>query len=63
MVIHRDAELLAKAVAASLAEWAPHERDPEAVLRDVREGKVSAARAREIYRVGTTPDETEALRA
>jgi N-methylhydantoinase B len=29
----------------------PHERDPERVLRDVREGKVSAARAREIYKV------------
>lgn len=29
----------------------PEERDPERVLRDVLEGKVSAARAREIYRV------------
>jgi N-methylhydantoinase B len=41
----------------------PHERDPEAVLRDVREGKVSAGRAREVYRVGATLEETEALRA
>src|SRR5581483_10916660 len=29
----------------------PRERDPEAVRRDVREGKVSAARAREVYGV------------
>ncbi len=29
----------------------PEERDPQLVLRDVREGKVSAERAREIYRV------------
>jgi N-methylhydantoinase B len=29
----------------------PAERDPTAVLRDVREGKVSAARARDVYRV------------
>ena len=29
----------------------PDERDPQRVLRDVREGKVSAARAREIYKV------------
>ena len=29
----------------------PAERDPESVARDVREGKVSAGRAREIYRV------------
>ena len=29
----------------------PEERDPELVLRDVREGKVSAERAREVYRV------------
>ena len=28
-----------------------HERDPEAVLRDVREGKISRARAREAYGV------------
>ena len=27
----------------------PAERDPERVLRDVREGKVSAERAREVY--------------
>ncbi len=30
---------------------APAERDPELVLKDVREGKVSSDRAREIYRV------------
>jgi N-methylhydantoinase B len=30
---------------------APAERDPAAVLRDVRQGKVSAARARDVYRV------------
>ena len=30
---------------------APAERDPELVLQDVREGKVSSDRAREIYRV------------
>ena len=29
----------------------PEERDPERVLRDVRERKVSAARARDVYRV------------
>jgi N-methylhydantoinase B len=29
----------------------PGERAPERVLRDVREGKISAARAREVYRV------------
>ena len=29
----------------------PEERDPALVLRDVREGKVSPARAREVYRV------------
>jgi N-methylhydantoinase B len=29
----------------------PGERDPQLVLADVREGKVSADRAREIYRV------------
>jgi N-methylhydantoinase B len=45
----------------------PAERDPARVLRDVREGKVSAARAREIYRVaivGEAVDEdaTRALR-
>jgi N-methylhydantoinase B len=45
----------------------PEERDPERVLRDVLEGKVSAERAREIYRVavdGRRVDdrETEALR-
>jgi N-methylhydantoinase B len=44
------------------------ERDPEAVLRDVLEGKVSAERAREVYRVaidGRRVDHegTEALRS
>lgn len=29
----------------------PHDRDPEAVLADVLDGKVTAARAREVYRV------------
>jgi N-methylhydantoinase B len=29
----------------------PHERDPELVRRDVREGKVSASVARDVYRV------------
>ena len=29
----------------------PEERDPADVLRDVRDGRVSAERAREIYRV------------
>lgn len=32
-----------------------HERDPEAVLRDVREGKISRARARDAYGVAITP--------
>jgi N-methylhydantoinase B len=27
----------------------PEERDPERVARDVREGKISAERAREVY--------------
>ena len=27
----------------------PHQRDPAAVLRDVREGKVSVGRARDVY--------------
>jgi N-methylhydantoinase B len=45
----------------------PAERDPEAVLRDVREGKVAAARARELYRVAVADgavdaELTEALR-
>ena len=44
------------------------ERDPEAVLRDVLEGKVSAERARDVYRVaidGRRVDHegTEALRS
>jgi N-methylhydantoinase B len=29
----------------------PHERDPELVLRDVLDGKVSTKRARELYKV------------
>lgn len=33
----------------------PEERDPELVLRDVREGKVNARRARDIYRVAIDP--------
>ncbi|MCZ6634799.1 MAG: hydantoinase B/oxoprolinase family protein [bacterium] len=42
----------------------PEERDPHLVLRDVREGKVSPERAREVYRVaidtdGWTVDEAE----
>ncbi|MSS70173.1 MAG: hydantoinase B/oxoprolinase family protein [Candidatus Latescibacteria bacterium] len=45
----------------------PEERDPERVLRDVRDGKVSAARAREVYRVAVdverwTVDEAETKR-
>jgi N-methylhydantoinase B len=45
----------------------PHERDPERVLRDVVEGKVSAERAREYYRVAVVDGrvdeaETERLR-
>ena len=46
------------------------ERDPELVLRDVHEGKVSVARAREVYRVAIDPKtwtvdeaETERLRS
>ncbi len=34
----------------------PRERDPEAVRRDVREGKVSAERAREVYGVDVGTD-------
>jgi N-methylhydantoinase B len=46
----------------------PVERDPELVLRDVREGKVSPERARTVYRVamagdGIDEDATAALRA
>jgi N-methylhydantoinase B len=46
----------------------PEERDPERVLRDVIEGKVSAERAREQYRVAVVDgrldeDETARLRA
>jgi N-methylhydantoinase B len=45
----------------------PEEREPERVLRDVLEGKVSAERAREIYRVAIVDrridhEQTEALR-
>ena len=45
----------------------PAERDPQAVLGDVRAGKVSPARAREVYRVAVdtatwTEDETETTR-
>jgi N-methylhydantoinase B len=45
----------------------PEEREPEAVLRDVREGKVGLRRARELYTVAIRDrrvdhDETEALR-
>ena len=46
------------------------ERDPERVLRDVREGKVSLSRARECYGVAIDPkhpvidqEETERLRS
>ena len=46
------------------------ERDPQLVLRDVHEGKVSIERAREVYRVAIDPDtwtvdepETEKLRS
>jgi len=48
----------------------PEERDPELVLRDVREGKVSLERAREVYGVAIDPgtwtvsaEETARLRA
>ena len=34
----------------------PEERDPQQVLRDVREGKVNVARAREVYGVEIDPD-------
>jgi N-methylhydantoinase B len=34
----------------------PAERDPQRVLRDVREGKVDAGRARDVYRVAVTGD-------
>src|SRR4051794_25786627 len=43
----------------------PEERDPERVLRDVLEGKVSVERAREVYRVavdGARVDEVETAR-
>ena len=48
----------------------PEERDPNSVCRDVREGKVSLERAREVYKVVVDPQswtvdeaETERLRA
>ena len=48
----------------------PHERDPLAVLADVRDGKVGLERAREVYRVAVDTDswrvdeeETARLRA
>ena len=48
----------------------PEERDPNLVCRDVREGKVSLERAREIYKVAVDPQswtadeaETERLRS
>jgi N-methylhydantoinase B len=46
----------------------PEERDPERVLRDVLEGKVSAERARDVYRVAIADrrvdeSETKVLRA
>jgi N-methylhydantoinase B len=34
----------------------PEDRDPDRVLRDVREGKISPERAREIYRVALAAD-------
>jgi N-methylhydantoinase B/oxoprolinase/acetone carboxylase alpha subunit len=34
----------------------PEERDPQLVLRDVREGKVSVAQARDVYRVALDTD-------
>jgi N-methylhydantoinase B len=45
----------------------PHAREPERVLRDVREGKVSAERARQVYGVAIdtrswTVDATETAR-
>ncbi|MDH4176886.1 MAG: hydantoinase B/oxoprolinase family protein [Thermoleophilia bacterium] len=39
----------------------PGERDPERVLRDVLEGKVSAERAREVYRVAIVDGEVDAV--
>ena len=36
----------------------PAERDPELVARDVRDGKISVARAREVYRVAFSADGT-----
>ena len=41
----------------------PEERDPERVLRDVLEGKVSAERAREVYRVVVVGRELDAATA
>jgi N-methylhydantoinase B len=39
----------------------PGERDPELVARDVREGKVSAARASEVYRVAVVEGAVDAV--
>ena len=39
----------------------PEERDPERVLRDVLEGKVSAERARDLYRVAVSGRELDAV--
>jgi N-methylhydantoinase B len=36
----------------------PHERNPQAVLQDVRQGKVSAERARTLYGVSVREDGT-----
>jgi N-methylhydantoinase B len=35
---------------------APEERDPQLVLKDVRDGKVSLERARSVYRVAVDPE-------
>ena len=37
----------------------PENRDPEKVLKDVLEGKVSLSRARDVYRVVIDPDSSE----
>ena len=42
------------------AEDAWNSRDPERVARDVREGKVSVERARDVYRVAMTGDAVDA---
>jgi N-methylhydantoinase B len=38
----------------------PEERDPQHVLRDVLQGKVSLERARDVYRVGIAGGEVDA---